>query len=44
MDKNIVEKDNSQLKNWLRLNGRDTVNRFKEFEKNDFKKSLFFSG
>ena len=34
----------SELKRWLVLNGRDTVEKFKEFEKNNFKKVLKFSG
>lgn len=34
----------SELKKWLRINGRDTVEKFLEFQKSCFKKVLSFSG
>lgn len=36
--------DNSALKKWLRTNGRDTIDKFNEFEESNFKKILTFSG
>jgi hypothetical protein len=34
---------NSQLKKWLLLNGKDTIEKYKEFEKSGYKKMLSFS-
>jgi hypothetical protein len=39
-----IKDSSSELKKWLYLNGSDTVDKFKQFEKNDFNKSLMFSG
>lgn len=36
--------DDGELKKWLRINGRDTVKKFLEFEKSGFKKVISFSG
>ena len=44
IEENRVENDNSELKKWLRLNGKDTVYKFLELEKSNFKKVLTFSG
>ncbi len=37
-------KGSSELKKWLYVNGQDTVQKFKQLEKNDFSRSLMFSG
>ncbi len=35
--------DGSELKKWLWINGRDTIEKFKEFEESNFRKVLTFS-
>ena len=35
--------EKSELKKWLLANGKDTVEKFFEFQKNDFKKPVKFS-
>ena len=42
MDSNIGP-NSSELKKWLYLNGKDTVDKFKTFEKSGFKKALTFT-
>lgn len=44
LDSNNLDAENSELKKWLRINGRDTVEKFLELEQSDFKKVLTFSG
>lgn len=39
-----LEENSSQLQKWLQINGLDTVRKFREYEKNGFKKPLKFSG
>ena len=36
--------EKSELKKWLIANGKDTVEKFFEFQKSDFKKAVKFSG
>ena len=36
--------DSSALSNWMRINGKDTLEKWKEFEKSGFNKCLTFSG
>jgi hypothetical protein len=43
-DFNRFQPENSALKEWLRTNGRDTIEKFNDFEKSNFKKELTFSG
>jgi hypothetical protein len=38
------EDESSALKTWMKLNGGDTIEKWKEFEKSDYKKCLTFSG
>ena len=44
MEENHLDQDNSELRKWLRINGKDTVEKFKELEESNFKKVLTFSG
>ncbi len=44
MEENHLDQDNSELRKWLRINGKDTVEMFKELEESNFKKVLTFSG
>jgi hypothetical protein len=36
--------ESSALRTWMKLNGGDTIEKWKEFEKSDYKKCLTFSG
>ena len=36
--------DSSALSTWMRLNGKDTIEKWKEFENSGFNKCLTFSG
>ena len=38
-----MDNEKSELKKWLLANGRDTIEKFQEFQKSGFKKSLKFS-
>ena len=39
-----LDDDSSALRTWMKLNGGDTIEKWKEFEKSDYKKCLTFSG
>ena len=39
-----LEDDSSALSTWMKLNGGDTIEKWKEFEKSGYKKCLTFSG
>ncbi len=38
MEENHLDQDSSELRKWLRINGKDTVEKFKELEESNFKK------
>ena len=39
-----IENTRSALKKWLWMNGKDTIDKFNDFERSNFTKTLIFSG
>ena len=39
-----IDDDSSALNTWMRINGKDTIEKWKEFEKNGLNQCLTFSG